>query len=116
MDGVHDPYAALRHRDYRFLLSGSVLASIGSEIQAVAIGWELYERTNSPAAIGLAGLTQFLPVLLLSLPAGQLVDRYSRKGLLQLAQATMALASVGLAVLSMLEGPVALIYVCLVVI
>jgi MFS family permease len=110
----HDPYAALRQRDYRCLLCGGVLASIGGEVLAVAVGWELYQRTGSPLDLGLAGLAQFLPVLLLALPAGQAADRYSRKLLLQLAQSVMILASLGLAVLSWLQGPVVLIFVCLV--
>src|SRR2546423_86427 len=114
MEGVHDPYGALRYRDYRCLLAGATLSSIGGEIQTIAVGWELYQRTDSAAALGLTGLAQFLPILLLSLPAGQAADRYSRKVLVQIAQATMALASVGLALLSLLEGPVPLVYLCLV--
>src|SRR5437763_124969 len=106
MQGDHDPYAALRHRDYRHLLAGSILASVGTEAQAVAVGWELYRRTNSASALGLVGLVQFLPVLLLSLPAGQVADRWSRKGLLLVAQGTAMLASLGLAALSLMQGPV----------
>jgi MFS family permease len=113
MTQAHDPYSALRYRDYRCLLAGSVLASIGGEALAVAVGWELYERTNSKAVLGLTGLAQFLPVLLLALPAGQAVDRYNRKLLLQLAQVTIALAALGLAALSWFSGPVWVIFVCL---
>ena len=105
MDEAHDPYAALRHRDYLLLLTGSLLASMGGEMQSVAVGWELYQRTNSATALGLVGLVQFLPVLLLSLPAGHAADRYSRKRLLAAGQALMALASLGLAALSYAEGP-----------
>ncbi len=112
MEG-HNPYGALARRAYRFLLAGAVLSGIGAEIQAVAVGWEIYLRTKSPLLLGYAGLAQFLPVLLLSLPAGHLVDRCSRKGLLIAAQTGMTLISVGLAVLSWLEGPVPLIFLCL---
>src|SRR5262249_4497919 len=115
MQGDHDPYAALRHRDYRHLLAGSILASIGTEAQAVAVGWELYQRTNSASALGLVGLVQFLPVLLLSLPAGQVADRWSRKGLLLVAQGTAMLASLGLAALSLMHGPILLVYLCLLI-
>jgi MFS family permease len=73
----------------------------------------LYERTNQPAALGMVGLALFLPVLLLSLPAGHAADRYSRKWLLLAATVLAAVASLGLAALSFLEGPVLLIYVCL---
>jgi MFS family permease len=109
----HDPYAALRVPDYRRLLAVLVLVGLGGEMQAVAIGWELYERTHEPAALGYTGLAQFLPVLLLSLVAGHAADRYSRKKLLLLALALSALTSLGLAALSRLQGPVPLIYVCL---
>ncbi len=109
----HDPYGALRHRDYRRLLAGSILASFGTQMQSVAVGWELYERTDSAEALGYVGLTLFLPVLLLSLPAGQIVDRHSRRGVLLVAQGLMALAALGLAALSWLQGPLVLIYLCL---
>src|SRR5262245_3888871 len=79
MPDGHDAYAALRYRDYRLLLIGAMLTSIGLEVQAVAVGWELYERTGSEWILGLTGLVQFLPVLFLALPAGQAADRFSRK-------------------------------------
>jgi MFS family permease len=113
MSAPHDPYAALRYRDYRHLLSGGVLASIGGEVQALAVGWELWERTHDALMLGLAGLTQFLPVLLLALPAGHTADHFNRKRIFQAAQATMMLASLGLALLSLLHGPVPLIFLCL---
>jgi MFS family permease len=116
MHDVHDPYAALRHAGYRRLLSGNILARIGFEMQSVAVGWELWERTHSPTNLGLVGLVQFLPVILLSLPAGHIVDRYSRKALLLTAQGLMAAASLALAGLSYLQGPVELIYVCLLIV
>ena len=109
----HDPYAALRLRDYRCLLSAGVFATVGTEIQAVAVGWELYQRTDSKLLLGLTGLAQFLPVLLLALPAGHAADRFSRKALLQGAQLTMGLASLGLAALSLLAGPIPLVFACL---
>src|SRR5688500_12732118 len=107
MPDPHDPYGALRVRDYRRLLGGNVLAAVGSEMLAVAVGWELYERTDSAWNLGLVGLAQFLPVLLLGLPAGQAADRYSRKGLLMGAQGLMAASALGLAALSEAEGPLA---------
>jgi MFS family permease len=115
MPDGHDPYAALRHRDFRRLLLGSVCASVASEMQAIAVGWELYERTESKAALGYVGLVQFLPVLFLSLAAGQAADRYSRKGLLAWSQMMAAGASLGLACLSFQQGPVWAVYLCLLV-
>jgi MFS family permease len=109
----HDPYAALRVPDYRRLLDVLVLSGLGGEMQAVAVGWELYQRTDSAAALGLTGLAHFLPVLLLSLPAGHAADRYSRKRILLMALGLSALASAGLAALSFGQGPIPLIYLCL---
>jgi MFS family permease len=114
MAPAHDPYAALRLRDYRLLLSGGVLASVGTSALAVVVGWEVFERTNeSYFALALAGLAQFFPVLLLALPAGQAADRYSRKVLAQIAQGGLALTCLALASLSFWQGPVELIFVCL---
>ena len=109
----HDPYAALRYADCRRLLAGTVLVSVGGEAQAVAVGWELYERTHSAAVLGLLGLVQFLPVLLLALPAGHTVDRHSRKGVLAAALGVTVLTSLGLAVLSWQQGLIELVYLCL---
>ena len=113
MPGTHDPYAALRYRDYRRLLCGNVLTSLATEMQAVAIGFEIYLRTDSPAMLGLVGLVLFLPVLLFTLPGGQAADRYNRKYLLLITQATLILASLGLAALSFAAGPLWLVYLCL---
>ncbi len=53
MQAVHDPYGALRHRDYRRLLSGSLLYTLGTEMQAVAVGWELYPAHRFGGGTGL---------------------------------------------------------------
>jgi MFS family permease len=113
MDDAHDPYAVLRIRDYRFFLAGGILASIGGEIQAATVFWEIYVRTNDPEAIAYAGLAMFLPVLLFSLAAGHTADIFSRKAQFLAAQGLMLLSSLGLALVSSFHGPVPLIYVCL---
>jgi len=113
MQEAHDPYGALRQRDYRRLLTGSMLFTLGSEMQAVAVGWELLQRTDSALALGFAGLTQFLPVLLLALPAGHAADRFDCKKLLMASQGLVFFTSLGLAALSFWEGPVFLVYLCL---
>src|ERR1051325_6525624 len=114
MQDAHDPYAALRHRDYCLLLTGNVLAALSVEAQATVVSWELWQRTHSEANLGYAGLAQFLPVLLLALPAGQLADRFSRKYLLILAHSLMFLTSLGLAAVSLWQGPIPLLFLCLV--
>ncbi len=71
---IHDPYAALRYSDYRYFLAGRLAASMGSQMIDVAIGWELYERTNRALALGFVGLVQVVPIILLALPAGHAAD------------------------------------------
>ncbi len=114
MAAEHDPYAALRHNKYRLLLAAGLLSNVGAEVQATAVAWELYDRTGSAALLGLTGLAQFLPVLLLALPAGHAADRFNRRRVFQAAQVVAVLASLGLAALSYGEGPVPLIFACLV--
>jgi MFS family permease len=112
MAEAHDPYGALRYRDYRLLLASGMLATIGVGMQATAVGWEVYKRTGSALALGLVGLAQFIPVLIWALPAGHAADRYSRRGMLQFAIGVTMTASLGLAALSYWEGPVELVFVC----
>jgi len=109
----HDPYAGLWFRDCRLLLAGGVLANTGRLMQSVAVGWELYERTGSAMALGWVGLVQALPIILLAVPAGHVADRFDRKWVVVVTQLVMALASLGLAALSHFQGPVTLMYGCL---
>jgi len=82
-------------------------------MQTVAIGWELYERTNSAMVLGGVGLAQVLPMIALTLVAGDIADRRSRKLTILLSVMLLALCSLGLAVLSYTRGAVFLIYGCL---
>ncbi len=111
----HDAYAALRTPDFRLFLSANFLATMGEQMLAVAIGWELYVRTRSAFALGLVGLVQVVPVIALALPAGHLADRRDRRQIVLLTEATMAVCSLGLTALSRAAGPVPLFYVCILV-
>jgi len=110
----HDPYSALRFRDFRLLLIGACIAQFGQQMLTVALGWELYDRTGSALVLGGVGLAQVVPVIALSLPAGAVADRYSRKRIVIIAQVVLALGALGLALLSFGHGPLLLIYGCLV--
>ena len=59
---THDPYLALRIPAFRRYLTGHVLAVLGQGMLAVAVGWELYERTRSTIVLGLVGLVQVVPL------------------------------------------------------
>lgn len=109
-----DPYAAFRIADYRFFIGGWFLALIGTRIQSVAIGWEMYVRTGDALSLGLVGLAQAVPTMLLALPAGYLADRFDRKRLIMLSLVLMTLTSLALAALSYFNGSVGLMYLFLV--
>jgi MFS family permease len=109
----HDPYAALRHQDFRLLLSGRFLTSFASEMLSFAISWELWLRTHSAYALGMVGLVQVIPVLLLSLPAGHLADQYNRKRIVLFAETLLAFCAIGLGWLSYTQGSFILIYTLL---
>ncbi len=113
---AHDPYGALRQPDYRRLLASSLLFTLGSEIQTVAAQWEILRRTESPLALGLAGLVQFLPVLVFAIPAGHAADHFSSKRVLIASQLVALIASAGFVLVSATDAPVALMYVSLLLI
>lgn len=106
----HDPYAALRIPDFRRVLTAAMLSTIAYEMQGVAIGWELYTRTRSALALGLLGLVQVAPVLLLALPAGHAADRYSRKRIMIAAQCVLLAVSAFLALTKAMVLPTWTIY------
>src|SRR5580704_5259610 len=70
------------HRPFRLLFTTRTAANTANQMQAVAVGWLIYDLTGSALALGLIGLVQFIPPLALSLIAGQVIDRYSRKSIL----------------------------------
>ncbi len=105
-----DPIASLRHRGYLLYLAGSLVSNAGNQMRTVAVGWEVYQRTQTPLSLGLIGLVLALPVLLLALPAGAAADRYPRKWLIQIAQVGLAVSGAGLAWASFTHGPLWLMY------
>jgi MFS family permease len=112
----HRPYAALGSRNFRFFAAGRFIGSLGDQMLGVAVGWELYARTHSALALGLIGLVQIVPVVLLSLPAGNVADRVNRRHVMIGAQGLILAGVLGLAILSALQGPLPLYYGCLLLI
>src|SRR3954447_7630426 len=91
-------------------------SAMGAQFISVAIGWELYERTNDPWALGLVGLFQVLPVFVLMLPAGNAADRFARRSIALVAYSLLMLAALGLTYVSWSRAPVELVYGLLVII
>ena len=109
----HDPYAPLRERDFRLLLAGMLFTNLTGQMVTFAIAWELWLRTDSAFALGLVGLVQVVPIILLALPGGHVADQYNRKKVIAVTQVLLAGCSLGLAMLSFLQGSLLLIYLCL---
>jgi MFS family permease len=112
----HDAFAAMRFSDFRLLASGKFISVMGEQMLGIAIGWELYERTNSAFALGMVGFVQVLPVFLFALLAGHFADQFRPKSIIAITQGILAVAALGLAYLSIIKGPLWLVYFCLFVI
>lgn len=108
---AHDPYAALRSPNYRRFAAGFLFSSLGLQMLATALPWEIYGRTHDPLALGLIGLARALPVIVLALPAGHVADVHDRKRVLSLTQAAFAAVLLAIAASSYLDAPVWVFYV-----
>ncbi|HEY2029259.1 MAG TPA: MFS transporter [Myxococcales bacterium] len=105
-----DSLAALRIPEVRRFALGRIVSVLGAQMLSVAIGWQLYDRTGSAWSLGLVGLVQIVPVVLLALPAGQAADKYPRKWMAMGALTLLALSAAGLAVVTWRNGPIWIIY------
>ena len=76
----------LRHRPFALFWFARASSSFAYQMLSVAIGWTVYTQTGSAFDLGLVGLAQFLPVLLLTLPAGHAADRYDRRRIVATCQ------------------------------
>ncbi len=70
---------ALQHRNFTLYLVARFIATLAVQMQSVAVGWQVYAITGNPLDLGLIGLAQFLPFIVLVLPAGQIADRFDRR-------------------------------------
>ncbi|HEY5238031.1 MAG TPA: MFS transporter [Rhizomicrobium sp.] len=82
-----------RERDFRVLLSARFLTTIATQVQSVAVGWQVYEISRSPMALGFVGLAEFLPMFLLVLPAGDVTDRTDQRKVLSAALIVQAICA-----------------------
>ncbi|MFA5264755.1 MAG: MFS transporter [Opitutaceae bacterium] len=75
-------FAVLAHRDFRYFLISRFLSAFSLFMVGVAVGWQVYDLTHDPMALGFVGLAQFLPAFLLTLPGGLAADRFDRRRVL----------------------------------
>jgi MFS family permease len=93
-------FAALSSRSYRIYISGQSLANTGAWMQSIAQDWLIFNLTHSSTAVGVTMALQFLPLLLLGLPAGAVADRLPRRRILLITQSLNAVATLALAAMT----------------
>lgn len=96
-------WAVLRNRDYALLFWGYLISSAGTQMQIVAVSWQVYELTHSAVALGIIGLLQAIPRLLFSLVGGVFADVLDRRKMLLAIEVAMSSASAALALCTFLH-------------
>ncbi len=105
-----EPYAAFRYANFRSYTFGVFFAEIGEQMVRVAVGYEIFQRTHSPLALGFIGLSIWLPIFIFTLPGGAVADRYNRKAIVLACSLLFVLCAVGLALAPRASNPVAVMY------
>lgn len=105
----------LSHRPFRRFLAGRVAGVMGRQIVAVTVGWDIYHRTNSALALGAVGLVQVLPVVLLALPVGAIVDQRDRRRIGGASLVAATFVALALAAIAWRSAPVPWLYLALLV-
>ncbi len=85
--------AVFRFQNFRLFQMARFWVILALEMQSVAVGWQIYETTRRPLDLGLVGLAQFLPAILLFLASGHAVDRFNRRNILVLCYCGFAVCS-----------------------
>jgi MFS family permease len=88
------PLSALRYPAFARFLCGRSITVLAVQMQSVAVGWQVYAITGNPLDLGLIGLAQFLPFVILILPAGQIADRHHRQKILTLCYVTEVVCAI----------------------
>ena len=99
---LSDSFRALRHRNFRLFFWGQLISVIGVWMQSTAQQWLVYRITGSQTSLGMVTFFNFLPVLLLSLFMGVIVDQFPRRKLLLITQSWFMLLAILLAALTWL--------------
>jgi MFS family permease len=101
---MHDPWAALRHRDYRRFLLTHFVTTLGVQIQDIIVAWQMYLDTHDPLSLGLVGLAEALPNIAASLFGGHVADRMDRRKLAMISTWVLLGCALVLAALANLHG------------
>ena len=97
----HDPYVSLRNPNFVWYVASLVALTLGTQIQATVVAWQVYALTKDPLSLGLVGLAEALPFIGAALYAGHIADRHNRKVLSLMAVAVQVGCGIALLVLTM---------------
>jgi len=100
----HDPYVSLRNPNFLWYVASLVALTLGTQIQATVVAWQVYALTTDPLSLGLVGLAEALPFIGAALYAGHIADRHNRKALSVTALAVQLGCGVALLVLTINSG------------
>src|SRR6187549_1096959 len=93
-------YAAFRHGAFLRFWVARFLATFSTQIVSVAVGWQVYDLTRDPFDLGLVGIIQFLPSLILVLVTGAVADRFGRRLIMALSSFLEALCALAILLLT----------------
>ncbi len=96
MNKQSGPYAALKIRDFKLFIVARQCVTLAIHIQATVVGWQLYEITHDPLALGLVGLVEAIPAITVSLYAGHVADIINRKKIIVFAVSILLCSMVAL--------------------
>lgn len=94
-----------RQREFRLLIAGQVTSDLGSMVTFVALPYQCFQLTHSTVAVGMLGLAEFVPILLLAMLGGSMADFFDRRRLMQLAEVASLVVAAGLIVNAVLDEP-----------
>lgn len=101
VDGMSaENIAIYRENDFKVYIASRFFSTTAMMVQSVAVGWQIYDIVRDPISLGLVGLSEFLPMFLLTLPAGEISDRFDQRKVLAISLAVEALCSALLLFLS----------------
>lgn len=96
-----DSLASLRLPEFRYWLAATSFATLASRALAVAIGYQIYELSRDPLALGVLGLVEAIPAVGLSLFGGHVADRYNRRSIVLVTRAISVVAAIAFALISL---------------
>src|SRR6202035_4714293 len=96
-----DPYVSLRNPNFLWYVASLVAVTLGTQIQATVVAWQVYALTRDPLSLGIVGLAEAVPFIGAALYAGHVADRHNRKTLALLAIGVQALCGIALLALTM---------------